>query len=125
MAYVADAAAQQIVIVQGLGGVPSATTLVSSGAYISDPAGLVLSAKGDRLFLANHLSTTIYEFDSTSGALLSQMLAEEAPRSLVPGSAGRFFLEPAKASSLVPSSRPVLLLDTSEPARVLFIPRGR
>lgn len=125
IAYVADAAAQQIVRIQGLDGTPSMTPLVSSGVYVSDPAGLALSSSGGQLFLVNHSSATVYEFDSSSGALLLQMQAEESPRSLQAVSPTRFLFEPAEANSADPSSRPVLLLDTSQPARVLFIPRGQ
>lgn len=124
-AYVADAAANQIVEIQGLDGAPSMTQILSSGVYVTDPAGITLSTGADRLFLVNRASTTVYEFDSGSGALLAQIQAEEAPRSLAAVSATRFLFEPAGGNSADPSSRPVLLLDTSQPARVLFVPRGQ
>jgi len=123
-AYIADASANQIVCVSGLDASPSSAVVVTSTLYITDPSAIVLSVEG-RLFLANHGSTVIYELDSVTGALLSNLQAEEAPQSLIPFSAGEYLLEPAPSHMKNTSFPPILLLDTSEPAKVLFIPRGR
>jgi DNA-binding beta-propeller fold protein YncE len=123
-AFVADASSHQVFQLQGLDRAPSATSILSSDIYVNDPAGIVLSTDGGRFFLADRSTATLRVFDSTSGALLDELLADAPPQSLTAVSSGRFLLEPADTGSSAPSPPPLLFLITADPARVLFVPRG-
>jgi hypothetical protein len=96
-----------------------ATTILSSEAYLSDAGGMVLSADSKRLFVVNDAGHSIRIFDSGTGALLTDLAIEGSPASLISISPTRFMLY-----GVTSTNGPLLFLDTTEPARVLFVPRG-
>lgn len=119
-AYIADAASHQIWRVNGTGGTPDLTPLISSPVYVDDPAGLALSADDRRLFVADRTARTIRVFDSGSTELLAELPVETSPRSLTAAAPGRYLLNSGDRST-----DPFLYLDTANPARMVFVPRAQ
>ena len=122
--FIADTAASQIVQFSGLGSAPldstmSSAPLLTSALYVNDPAGLALSTDGSRLFIADHATSIIRVFDSTSGTLISELTSDAAPQALTAFAPGIFLLN---SGNLPPG--PFLFLNTSSPSSVLFVPRG-
>jgi WD40 repeat protein len=118
-ALVANAAGHRILQIQNLDGGPTVATLVSSEPYLADPIGLALSADGNRIFVADGASKTVRSFDAGTGALVGELPFASNAVSFTCVSAGRFLLNPP-----VGTAQPLYFLDTGQPARVFFIPRG-
>jgi DNA-binding beta-propeller fold protein YncE len=116
---VVDTAGHRILQVQNLDGVPAVATLVSSEPYLADPIGLALSADGSRIFVADGASKTVRSFDAGTGALLGELPFGSNAVSMTCVSAGRFLLNPPAGTA-----QPLYFLDTRQPTRVFFIPRG-
>ena len=117
--FLVDAAGHQILRIDGLAGAPMATPVFSSELYLSTPVGMALSSDGSRLFVADGARKTIGIFDAVNGSLLSELPTEAETVSLTAISPGRFLLNTAAKSAGAFS-----FLDTNEPARVFFVPRG-
>jgi hypothetical protein len=118
-AFVLDAAANRIVRIENLGATPTVTTILSSEPYLSGAVGIVLSTDDSRLFAADGAGQTVRVFDSGAGTLLAELPAAANPVSLVAVSPTRFIL-----NGNAGASQPLFFLDTLQPARVFFIPRG-
>ena len=118
-AFVLDAATNQIVRIGNFGATPTVTAILSSEPYLSGAVGLALSADGSRLFVPNGAGHTVRVFDSGAGTLLAELPADASPVSLVAVSPTRFML-----NGNAGASQPLYFLDTLQPARVFFIPRG-
>lgn len=117
-AFVADGSNHQIVQFQSLDGIPV------SGVFLAfeHPVAMATSGDGSRLFVADSAASVVRIFDSATGALISELAADEVPASLTVFGADRFILNPTAIRA--PASQPLLLLDTSVTPKVLFIPRG-
>lgn len=118
-AFVADASAHRILRIGTLDGVPAVTPVPASEAYVDSPAGLLLSTDDSRLFVPSRNAHTIRILDAGKGDLISELPLDASPISVTSFSAGRFLLNSAGSTS-----DPFLFLDTAEPARVSFVPRG-
>jgi hypothetical protein len=118
-AFVADAAGHSILEIQNLDGGPTVAPLLSSGENLGDPIGMALSADGKRLFVADGASQTIRSFDAGTGALLGELPFGSNAVSMTCVSPGRFLLNPPDGTA-----QPLFFLDTGQPPRVFFIPRG-
>jgi len=118
-AFVLDAATNQIVRIENFVATPTVTMVLSSEPYLSGAVGMALSADGGRLFVADGAGHAVRVFDSGAGALLAELPAEASPASLVAISPTRFML-----NGNAGASQPLFFLDTLQPARVFFIPRG-
>jgi WD40 repeat protein len=124
-AFVADAAGHRIVQIQNLASNPIVTTVVSSELYVNDPAAMVVSADGNRLFVADHADNVIRVFDlrgSTDGGLapIAELPTSTAPISLTAFAPDRFVLNAGGSSD-----QPVFFLDTGTTPKLSFVPRGQ
>jgi hypothetical protein len=119
-AFIADAVAHQIWRLEGTGGTASLTPVISSSVYVDDPTGLALSADDSRLFIADRTARTIRIFDSGTTELLAELPLETSPHSLTAVSPGRYILNSGDRST-----DPFLYLDTTNPARMVFVPRAQ
>ena len=118
VAFLADTAAHQIVRLETLDTAPSFSSVFRSELYVDDPAALALSVDDTQLFIADKKTTFIRAFDSRTGVLTNEILADFEPFSLTRLAPSRFLLNIAGTAA-----RPLLFLETSVPARVLFVPR--
>jgi hypothetical protein len=117
--FLADSAGHQILRIDGLDGAPAATPVFSSDVYLSDPVGIAISVDGRRLFVADGAGKMIRVFDSRDGSLLAELPAEAEIVSLTVISHSQLLLNTAAETPGAFS-----FLDTGEPARMFFIPRG-
>jgi hypothetical protein len=118
-AFVVDGAAHSIFQIQNLPAGPTVSTLLSSEQYLTKPIGMALSADGTRIFVADGGGQTVRSFDAGSGTLQSEMPFGSNAVSMTRVSPSRFLLNPP-----VGTGQPLFFLDTGQPARVFFIPRG-
>jgi DNA-binding beta-propeller fold protein YncE len=118
-AFVADAAGHQILQIQNLDGGPTVALLFSSKQYVADPIGMAVSVDGSRIFVTDGAAQTVRSFDSGTGALLDELPYGSNAVSMICVSPGRFLLNPPGGTPA-----PLFFLDTGQPPRVFFIPRG-
>jgi hypothetical protein len=80
---------------------------------------MALSAGDSRLFVVDGAGHAVRVFDPGTGALLTELPTEAGAVSLAAVSPTRFLLNGDAGAS-----QSVFFLDTAEPARVFFVPRG-
>jgi hypothetical protein len=123
--FVADAVSHRIVQIQNAGTTPILTDLISSELLLKDPAAMVLSADGNRLFVADHTDKMIRVISSGAGgtgpaALLAELPTDTAPDSLTILAPDRYILNADDTGS-----QPLFLLTTGPVSGVSFVPRGQ
>lgn len=123
--FVVDSNSKSVVRIDGLDGTASMTALLSSGDYVSSPAGIVLSQGDDQFMLADRSSFTIRSFDTGSGSLLAEIPADALPQSMTSVTPGCFLLESTATLPADAASQPMYFLLTNAPAHVMFVPRGK
>jgi hypothetical protein len=120
--FVADAASHSIVRIQNLEMAPVLTSVFSSEVYVNDPAALVLSSDGNRLFVADRTDKMIRVID-LSGNLKAELPSDVAPVSLTNVSPDRFLVNAGQDAGH-DAGQPLYVLDTGVIAKVSFVPRG-
>ena len=117
-AFIADVATNQVFRLT-LGSTPPLTPLLSSATYVSHVSGIALSSDDARLFLADPSAKAVHVLSASNGAFLQDLSTSDAVGSITPVASGLFLL-----NSVSRSPQPFWFLDTSQPARVAFVPRG-
>jgi DNA-binding beta-propeller fold protein YncE len=120
IAFVADAAAHQVVQIGGLNSSPVVAPIVVSATYVADPVGLALSKDGSRLFLADGAGKMIRVFQTGTGVLSAELPLQTAPRSLTASSSNSFLI-----GGRDQKDQPFYFLDTRADGRVSFVPVGQ
>jgi hypothetical protein len=120
IAFVADAAAHQILQISGLNTSPVVAPIGVSDEYVADPVGIALSKDGSRLFLADGTGKMIRVFHTGTGALSAELPLQMAPHSLTAYSSSSFLLGGRDRKD-----QPFYFLDTRADGRVFFVPVGQ